>query len=137
MSLPVRTVSSLLTPLIFAYAVYLVVMGIYSPGGAFAGGVVVGVVACLGLVAREAEGRITLDARWAYRGRGLGFGLILLFGLLTLLLSGSFLNTGMVLGTGVIARSPLVVALAFATGMVVGGEMVIAVAGMLETEVES
>ena len=137
MSLPVRTVSRLLTPLFFAYAIYLVIMGVYSPGGAFGGGVVIGVLACLGIVAREAEDALTLDPKWAYRGRNLGLALIILLGSLTLLLKGGFLDTGALLGIGVIFRSPAVVALAFATGMVVGGEMVIAVLRMLETEVIS
>ncbi len=137
MSLPVRTVSRLLTPLFFAYAMYLVVTGVYSPGGAFGGGVVIGVVACLGIVAQEHEGGLVLDSGWAHSGRNLGFALILLAGTVTLLVSGSFLGTGALLGAGMITGSPIVVSLAFATGMVVGGEMVIAVVRMLETEVVS
>ena len=134
MSLPVRTVSRFLGPLIFVYALYLITTGVYSPGGAFGGGVVVGVAACLAVVAEETREVPAFDARWAYRGRTLGFLLILLTAALTLGAGGIFFQTSLLGGAGVLLRSPMIVVLALSTGIVVGGEMVIALVIMLSRE---
>jgi multisubunit Na+/H+ antiporter MnhB subunit len=134
MSLPVRTVSRFLTPLIFIYAIYLVVTGIISPGGTFGGGVVVGVAACLGVVVEEGGGRLVIGIRWANSGRNLGFVVVIVVALIGLLLTGSFLDTGISTGFGGILGSPMVIILSFAAGLIVGGEMVIALVEMLEVE---
>jgi multisubunit Na+/H+ antiporter MnhB subunit len=130
-------VSRLLTPLIIAYAFYLVTTGVYSPGGAFGGGVVVGVAACLGLVAEETRERVVLYSKWARLGRSLGLWLIIGIAFASLILAGSFLDMRMVVGPGRILSSPLVVVFAFGAGLVVGGEMVVALHEMLQEEVSS
>ncbi len=131
MSLPVRTVSRFLAPLIFVYALYLVILGTASPGGAFGGGVVVGVVACLAVVAEETGGRLAFNVKWAALGRTLGFAAIIITASLSLPLVGTFLDTAMITRAGTILGSPLLVVLAFAAGMVVGGEMMMALVEML------
>jgi multicomponent Na+:H+ antiporter subunit B len=134
MSLPIRTVSRFLTPLIFVYALYLVVTGISSPGGTFGGGVVVGVAACLGVVAEEGGGRLIIGIRWALRSRNLGFASVIVVACFGLLWTGNFLDTGLSTGLGGILQSPMVIILSFAAGLIVGSEMVIAFVEMLERE---
>jgi hypothetical protein len=122
--------------LIFIYAIYLVITGITSPGGTFGGGVVVGVAACLGVVAEEGGGRFDIGIRWANRGRNLGFVDVTAVALVGILLTGNFLDTGLTTGFGGIMRMPMVIFLSFAAGLIVGGEMVIALVEMLEVEEE-
>lgn len=136
MSLPVRTVSRFLTPLIFAYALYLVITGVSSPGGAFGGGVVVGVAACLAVVGEEGKRRPALKLGSAVLSRDLGFGLIILASVATIATSGIIFDTGSLRAGNALLGSPLIVLLAFAAGMIVGGEMVIALATMLSREGE-
>lgn len=132
MSLPVRTVSRFLTPLIVIYAFYLIVTGISSPGGTFGGGVVVGVAACLVVVAEEGGGRLVLGIKWAPRGRNLGFATVIAVACLSLVWTGHLLSTGMTTNFVGILKSPMIMVLSFAAGLIVGSEMVIALVEMLE-----
>jgi multisubunit Na+/H+ antiporter MnhB subunit len=132
--LPVRTVSRFLTPLIFVYALYLVVTGISSPGGTFGGGVVVGVAACLGVVAEEGGGRLVIGSSWALKGRNLGLGIVIIVACLGLLWAGNMFDTGLKTGLGGILGTPMIIVLSFAAGLIVGSEMVIVLVEMLEME---
>jgi multisubunit Na+/H+ antiporter MnhB subunit len=118
--------------LIFIYAIYLVITGISSPGGTFGGGVVVGVAACLGVVAEEGGRKLVIGTKWAHRGRNLGFVLVIAVALIGLLLIGNFLDTGLSTGFDGLLGLPMVIILSFAAGLIVGGEMVIALVEMLE-----
>ncbi len=134
MSLPVRTVSRLLTPLILVYASYLIIMESSSPGGAFGGGVVFSVAACLVVVAEETGERFASNLKWVNKGRSLGLGIIIIVASLSLLLMGRFLDTRIIIWKGTILVSPLFVTLGFGVGIVVGIQIVIALGEMLDME---
>jgi hypothetical protein len=123
--------------LIFVYALYLVITGISSPGGTFGGGVVIGVAACLGVVAEEGGGRLVIGTRWALRGRNLGFAVVIGIACFGLAYSGQLLDTGLTTDLGDILGTPVIVVLSFAAGLIVGCEMVIALVDMLGMEEKS
>lgn len=131
MSLPVRTVSRFLAPLFFVYGLYLIIMGVLSPGGAFGGGVVFGVAACLTLVAEETREGPAYNLKSVRMGRTLGFAMIIVTASISLMVMGRFLDTRMIVGEGTILGSPLLVALGFAAGIVVGSEVIIAFEEMI------
>jgi len=133
MSVPIGTVSRALTPLILIYGFYLVITGVVSPGGAFGGGVVVGVVACLSVASEEGIKGFPFDLRSLRRTRSLGLGAILLICAAGFVLGGGFLEMGIVIGKGMFSN-PFLVILGFGVGSVVGSEMVIALGEMLREE---
>ena len=131
MSLPVRTVSRLLAPLFVVYAANLIVTQATAPGGAFAGGVVVGVTAFLIIVGEEMRNVITRFTSWIEAGRAAGFGLVILASLLGVIFGGTFLSTGSWIGFD----SSLLNLFGFAAGIVVGCEIVLAFDQMMRIEV--
>jgi len=137
LSLPVRTVCKLLSPLIMVYACYLVVTGVQSPGGAFAGGVVAGVAVCLMIVAEEKGIGFFTRVRWVVSVRNLAFGLLTAASCVTLAVTGRFLETAMLAGAGTLLASPGLVFLGLVIGALVGSEMIIALGEMLGITEES
>ena len=104
MSLIVRTVTHWLTGFIILFGIYVVLSGHVSPGGGFAGGVI---IACAFMLLTLAEGKARasriLNNRTAATLAGLGALLFLGTGLAGMFFGNSFFNNFIVHPTGIAA----------------------------------
>jgi len=129
-SIPMQTIARFVSVPMLVYSCYLILTGVSSPGGAFGGGVVVGIAASLSLAAEEKE-RVQFDHERLHAIRLVGFGGIVLASAASVFLAGGFLGSAN-LGGGGLFSNPFFVVLGFGVGALVGGEMVIVAAELLE-----
>lgn len=126
MSLIIQTVSRGITPFIFVYAIYLILTGHTSPGGAFAGGVAAGLLIVLWYAAFKlstAEGRVSCFT--AHMGRILGLLGFLTMGAVALLLGKGFLENFLPKVAGHLTMSGVIIMFALSVGILVGCETVL------------
>jgi len=124
MSLIIQTVSRGIAPFIFVYAIYLILTGHTSPGGAFAGGVAIGLLIVLWYAAfnlSTAERRVSCFT--AHTGRILGLLGFLITGTIALLLGKGFLENFLPKVAGYLAMSGVIILLALSVGILVGCEI--------------
>jgi len=129
MSIPMQTIARFVSVPMLVYSCCLILTGVSSPGGAFGGGVVVGIAASLSLAAKEE--RLQFDHERLHAIRLLGFGGIVLASAASVFLPGGFLGSAD-LGGGGLFSNPFFVVLGFGVGALVGSEMVIVAAEFLE-----
>ena len=98
MSLIVKTIARLIAGLIFLYGVYVVAHGHLTPGGGFAGGIIIaGAFVLLVLAEGSKETSTQLRKECASMGESLGIFIFWLMAMLGIILGTFFLN---VLGKG-------------------------------------
>ena len=123
MSLISRTAARWIAIPAFAYAICLVLTGHLSPGGGFAGGVVVGLIVALLTSAFEvgiSEERI--NPTTAHIGRVLGLLCLLALGTMGLVITGFFLRNFPPKVGGPLSMAGLIVPLYVCIGVIVGYE---------------
>ena len=124
MSLIIRTVSRGIAPFVFVYSIYLILTGHTSPGGAFAGGVTIGLLIVLWYSAFElpiAERRLSCSV--AHVGRILGLLGFLTIGAIALLLGKGFLENFLPKIAGHLTMSGVIILFALSIGILVGCEV--------------
>jgi multisubunit Na+/H+ antiporter MnhB subunit len=125
-------VSRFLVPIFFVYGLYLIITGSFSPGGAFGGGIALGVAVFLIILAREENESWIFDLRWVHTSFALGFSLIIFAASLSLLLGGSFLDIKIVVGVGKLIKFPLILLFEVGTGIIVSCGCIIIFGEMLK-----
>ncbi|HIH98787.1 MAG TPA: hypothetical protein HA346_07325 [Thermoplasmata archaeon] len=123
MSLIMRTVSRVLIPFIFVYAIWLILTGHTSPGGAFAGGVTVSLAIALSYVS---FGVPLTKERFRYStvhvGRILGMLGFLVIGATAMVLGKGFLGNFLPKIGGHFTMAGVIIVLSLCIGILVGCE---------------
>ncbi len=93
MSVIVKTIARLITGLIFLYGIYIVLHGHLTPGGGFAGGVIIsGALVLLVLAEGSAEALSELRKNAATLGESIGILIFLILGVTGIFFGHFFLN---------------------------------------------
>lgn len=95
----IETTSRLIVPFIQTFALYVLFLGHYSPGGGFQGGLLVAASLMLLVIAFDIkEAKKRLNETWMIIGVGLGAGIFAGIGVLCMVLGANFLDYGALAG---------------------------------------
>jgi Domain related to MnhB subunit of Na+/H+ antiporter. len=123
MSQIIKTISRMLIPFIFVYAIWLILTGHTSPGGAFAGGVTASLAVALAYVSfgiSPTKERFSYSI--AHMGRILGLMGFIMMGVIAMLLGKGFLGNFLPKFGGHFTMAGVIIVLNLCIGILVGCE---------------